>query len=57
MPIVGFRFLPLCCDDNKLPFHAVLGIPKQRPDMAVLITAYRLDPDVWSDDFLTRKKK
>lgn len=53
----GPSVLVLCSDGNKRPLHAVWGIPKQRPDIAVLITAYRPDPDVWSDDFLMRKKK
>ena len=37
----GSSVLVLCSDGNKRPLHAVWGIPKQRPDMAVLITAYR----------------
>ena len=53
----GSSVLVLCSDGNKRPLHAVWGIPKQRPNMAVLITAYRPKPNVWSDDFLTRKKK
>ena len=53
----GSSVLVLCNDGNKRLLHAVWGIPKQRPDMAVLITAYRPEPNVWSDDFLTRKKK
>ena len=53
----GPSVLILCSDGNRYPLHAVWGIPRQKPDMAVLITAYRPDPDVWSDDFLKRKKK
>lgn len=53
----GPSVLVLCSDGNKRPLHAVWGIPTQRSGMAVLITAYRPDPDVWSNDFLMRKKK
>jgi hypothetical protein len=53
----GPSVLVLCSDGNEHPLHAVWGIPKQRPDMAVLVTAYRPDPEVGSDDFLMRKKK
>lgn len=53
----GPSVLVLLSDGNRRPLHAVWGIPKQRPDLAVLITAYRPKPDVWSDDFLMRKEK
>ena len=36
------------------PIHAVWGIPKGASSPAVLVTAYRPDPDRWSEDFLRR---
>jgi hypothetical protein len=42
-------------DENRLPIHVVWGIPKGRRSPAVLVTAYRPDPTVWSADFLRRK--
>lgn len=37
------------------PIHVVWGIPKGENSPAVLVTAYRPDPDVWSKDFTRRK--
>ena len=34
--------------------HTVWGIPKDKESPAVLITAYKPDPDKWSDDFKRR---
>lgn len=42
-------------DDDGQPVHAVWGIPKGENGPAVLVTAYRPDPDKWTDDFLERK--
>ncbi|NOT47068.1 MAG: DUF4258 domain-containing protein [Acidobacteria bacterium] len=36
--------------------HVVWGIPKGKTEPAVLITAYRPDPDLWENDFLRRKQ-
>jgi hypothetical protein len=36
------------------PFHAVWGIPKNANSPAVLVTAYRPDPNKWSEDFKRR---
>jgi hypothetical protein len=36
--------------------HAVWGIPKGKTEPAVLITAYRPDPDLWENDLLRRKR-
>ncbi len=36
--------------------HAVWGIPKGESAPAVLVTAYRPNPDRWTDDFMRRKK-
>jgi hypothetical protein len=38
------------------PIHVVWGIPKGANSPAVLVTAYRPDPDVWSKDFMRRKQ-
>jgi hypothetical protein len=43
-------------DDNDQPIHVVWGIPKGTTSPAVLITAYRPDPERWTDDFRRRKK-
>jgi len=43
-------------DDNRKPIHIVWGIPKGHSSPAVIVTAYRPDPNRWSDDFLRRKK-
>lgn len=42
-------------DLNGQPIHVVWGIPKGKAGPAVLVTAYRPDPQLWSDDFLRRK--
>ena len=36
--------------------HVVWGIPKGKAEPAVLITAYRPDPDLWENDFLRRNR-
>jgi hypothetical protein len=36
--------------------HVLWGIPKGRSEPAVLITAYRPDPEMWENDFLRRKR-
>ena len=35
--------------------HVVWGIPKQGPSYAIVVTAYRPDPERWEVDFLRRK--
>ena len=47
--------LALQRDDGGQPVHAVWGIPKGESRPAVLVTAYRPDPDKWTEDFLERK--
>jgi Domain of unknown function (DUF4258) len=42
-------------DLNQEPIHVVWGIPKDLSSPAVVVTAYRPDPDLWSED-LTRRK-
>ncbi len=38
------------------PMHVVWGIPKGASSPAVLITAYRPDPDRWEPGFVRRRK-
>ncbi len=40
--------------DNK-PIHVVWGIPMGADAPAVLVTAYRPDPERWTSDFKRRK--
>ncbi len=42
-------------DGQGQPIHVVWGIAKNTSSPAVVVTAYRPDPDRWSDDFLRRK--
>jgi Domain of unknown function (DUF4258) len=50
----GPSVLVLFRDPGGKPVHAVWGIPRNRRDIAVLITAYRPDPNAWTDNFLKR---
>jgi hypothetical protein len=43
-------------DQEGRPIHVVWGIPKGASSPAVVVTAYRPNPDLWTDDFLRRKK-
>jgi hypothetical protein len=43
-------------DNGGRHIHVVWGIPKGKTVPAVLITAYRPDPDLWENDFLRRKR-
>ena len=42
--------------DEQGAIHVVWGISKNTTSPAVLITAYRPDPDRWSEDYLRRKQ-
>jgi hypothetical protein len=41
-------------DSQGNPIHVVWGIPKGRSSPAVVVTAYRPDPLLWSRDFQRR---
>ena len=41
-------------DRDGHPVHAVWGIPKDETGPAVLVTAYRPDPQRWNDDLRRR---
>jgi hypothetical protein len=43
-------------DKGGNPINVVWGIPKGTSSPAVLVTAYKPDRSLWSDDFMERKK-
>ena len=42
-------------DTNGRPIHVVWGIPRGSESPAVIVTAYRPDPSLWSEGFTRRK--
>ena len=51
----GPTILVLQMDREGAPIHTVWGIEKGTNGPAVLVTAYRPDPGLWSADFRSRK--
>jgi hypothetical protein len=50
----GSSVLVFWRDRDGNPLHAVWGIHASNPDKAVLITAYRPDPKLWTPDYRKR---
>ncbi|MDZ7686956.1 MAG: DUF4258 domain-containing protein [Gammaproteobacteria bacterium] len=51
----GPSVLVLAFDREENPIHVVWGIPKAHSTPAVLVTAYRPDPNRWNGDFTRRE--
>ena len=43
-------------DRDGQPLHVVWGIPTGHSGPAVVVTAYRPDPEIWEEGFLRRRK-
>jgi hypothetical protein len=52
----GPTVLVLQQDQNGQPIHVLWGIQKATTSPAVLVTAYRPDPLLWSTDLMRRSK-
>lgn len=52
----GPSVLVLQSDRFGRPVHVLWGVPREKLGPAVLVTAYRPDPDRWSDDFRRRRE-
>lgn len=51
----GLCLLVLELDRDGRPFHVVWGIPAGRTSPAVLVTAYRPDPEKWDETWSRRR--
>jgi hypothetical protein len=40
---------------QEQPIHVVWGIPKRDSSLAVVVTAYRPNPEHWTEDFMRRR--
>jgi len=52
----GASVLVLQADKKGQPVHVVWGIPRGHERPAVLVTAYRPDPERWNKNFTERKR-
>jgi len=52
----GLAIRVLQYDREQRPIHVVWGVPAGYESPAVLITAYRPNPDKWNEDFVMRRK-
>ena len=53
----GPSILTVQHDGNGRPIHVVWALPAQERRSAVLVTAYRPDPELWDSDFKLRKAR
>ena len=52
----GACILTLQSDREGRPIHVVWGIPKGKTSPAVVVTAYRPNPDLWKEGFKERRR-
>ncbi len=43
-------------DRDTFPIHVLWGIPKGKSSPAVVVTAYRPDANMWTDNFTRRRR-